>query len=331
MNSEFKDLGFDKYFYAKGMRSIAGQFTQNNRCGIYILHFENAEFYVGLAIDVVNRYAQHRQNHKDIEYISFKEVPKTKLADVEKETVYALENLNKPLRNINIVSIVIGETDLDLVVTKEEQDDWLNKELSLESLQTERFDYPELRKKYSQKFDKLLKHELADEIKSCLRAYVLSTIPFPKRTEYSFWSLSCLPSTHPDTLSRLNIYWQETLVLAQYELDDDIKTEKEKFGIGITIWVSKSKLLEKWTEQKLQDKFQSLSFVDWVHESGGIDQQCVSVESVEFNDFLFTEGIIDAAKEFNLRLMRKGGCVWNRYHSFDLADVALDTSDLSPT
>lgn len=328
MESEFKELGFDKHFFAKGMRSIAGQFTQNNRCGIYILHFENSEYYVGLAIDVVNRYAQHRQNHKDIEYISFKEVAKSKLADIEKETFYALENLKKPLRNINIVSIVIGETDLDLVVSKEEQDNWLTSELTLDSLQTERFDYPELRKKYSKKFEKLLTHELADEIKNCLRAYVLSTIPFPRKTEYSFWSLSCLPSTHPDTLSRLNIFWQETLVLAQYELDEDIKTENENFGIGITIWVSKSKLLEKWTEQKLQDKFQSVTFVDWVHESGGIDQQCISVESIEFNDFLFTDGIVDAAKEFNLRLMRKGGCVWNRYHSFDLADIALDTSDL---
>jgi hypothetical protein len=302
MISEFKDLGFDKYFHVKGMSSIAGQFIQNNRCGIYILHFENGEYYVGLAIDVVNRYAQHRQNHKDIEYLSFKEVPKTKLAVIEKETIYTLENLKKPLRNINIVSIVIGETDLDLIITKEEQDNWLNSELTLDSLQTERFDYPELRKKYSKKFENLLKHELADEIKSCLRAYVLSTIPFPKKTEYSFWSLSCLPSTHRDTLSRLNIYWQETLVLAQYELDDDIKTDNERYGIGITIWVSKSKLNEKWTEQKLKEKFQSLTFVDWIHESGGIDQQCISIESVEFNDFLFTPDIIDAAKELNLGL-----------------------------
>lgn len=328
MNSEFKELGFDKYFYSKGIRSIAGQFTQNNRCGIYILHFENAEFYVGLAIDVVNRYAQHRLNHKDIEYVSFKEVPKTKLSEIEKETVYALEKLKKPLRNINIVSIVLGDTDLDLVVSKEEQNTWLTSELKLESLETVRFDYPELRKKYSKKFDTLLKHELAEEIKNCLRAYVLSTIPYPRKTEYSFWSLSCLPSTHPDTLSRLNIFWQETFVLAQYELDEDIKTETENYGIGITIWVSKSKLNERWTEEKLKEKFQSLSFVDWVHDSGGIDQQCLSIESVEFNDFLFTEGIIDAAKDFNLRLMRKGGCVWNRYHCFDLADLALDTSDL---
>ena len=121
MQPEFKDIGFDKFFYAKGMRSIAGQFTKNNRCGIYILHFENGEYYVGLAINVVNRHAQHRQKHLDIEYISFMEAPKSKLPDIEKEIVYKLERLKKPLRNINIVSIIIGETDLDLVVSKEDQ------------------------------------------------------------------------------------------------------------------------------------------------------------------------------------------------------------------
>src|SRR5665647_2460200 len=88
MQSEFFDLGFGKCFYAKDMSSIAGQFTYNNRCGIYILHFSNGQYYVGLAIDVVNRYAQHRLNHLDIEYVSLKEVAKTNLSKIEKETVY---------------------------------------------------------------------------------------------------------------------------------------------------------------------------------------------------------------------------------------------------
>lgn len=326
---EFLNLGFDKCFYAKGMRSIAGQFTQNNRCGIYILHFADRQYYVGLAIDVVNRYAQHRLNHLDIEYVSFKEVAKINLSKVEKETVYKLEDLKKSLRNINIVSIVSGDTDLDLIVNKEEQDKWITEELKLESLQTKRFEYPELRKKYTAKFEKLLKHALVEEIKECIQLYVLGAIPFPRRTEYSFWSLSCLPSTHKKTLTRLNIYWQETLVLYEYDLDTHLQTDDEKIGIGISIWLSKSVLEKKWSENQLKEKFISLAYEDWTHESGGQDQQCITLESMEFRDFILTDGIIDAAKQFNLCLMRKGGCVWNRYHCFDLADIALDTTDLT--
>jgi len=330
MNSEFFDLGFDKYFYAKGMRSIAGQFTQNNRCGIYILHFENGEFYVGLAIDVVNRYAQHRQNHKDIEFVSFKEVAKSNLPDIEKETVYALENLKKPLRNINIVSIIIGETDLDLIVTPNEQTQWLNYELGIDSLKTERFEYPELRKKYLKKFQTLSKYEHFEDVKNILQSYVLETIPFPCKTEYSFWSISCLPSTGDKPLYRTNIFWQETLVCFQDQYFNE-QTQLNEIENLILIWLSKSKLADHFTQDELMKKFQTLEFVDRVWESGGQDQQCILISVSEFFAFFNTKEIKDAIKEFNLRLMRKGGCNWNRYHCFALADEAVRIDNLNLT
>lgn len=329
MQAEFSELGFEKCFYSKDMRSIAGHFTQNNRCGVYILHFSNGQYYVGLAIDVVNRYAQHRLNHLDIEYVSFKEAAKSKLPQLERETIFKLENLKKSLRNINIVSVVSGDTDLDLIVSVGEQKNWLTDELQLETLQAKRFDYSELRKKYVTKFQKLLPHPLIEEIKDNLKAYVLAAIPYPLRTEYSFWSVSCLPSTNGNDLVRINIFWQETLVFSEYKLEKDIQADNLKVGIDVMIWVAKSILAKKWTEQTLHKKFKTLQYVDLKHESGGQDQQCLAIESVEFCDFLFTEGILDAAKEFNLRLMRKGGCMWGRYHCFDLADVALDISDLT--
>ena len=329
MNSEFIDLGFDKYFYAKGMRSIAGQFTQNNRCGIYILHFENREFYVGLAIDVVNRYAQHRQNHKDIEFVSFKEVAKAKLADIERQTVFSLERLNKPLRNINIVSTIIGDTDLDLIIPKAEQDIWINKELTLEEIETERFEYPVLRAKYEKKYQKLSQHPLKDEIFSYTRAYTLTTIPFPKKTEYSFWSISCLPATNQVNLVRTNIYWQETFVISDYKFDENLPHSEANTGLEILIWVTKSVLEKHNLFSSLKEKFRTLEFFDYNHSSGGQDQQCIGIEGFEFNDFLFTEGVIESCRTFNLRLMRKGGCIWNRYHCFHLADTALNTCDIN--
>jgi len=330
MESEFKGLGFEKYFYAKGMRSIAGKFTQNNRCGIYILHFENGEYYVGLAIDVVNRYAQHRQNHLDIEYVSFKEVAKSRLAVTEKETVYELENQKKVLRNINLVSIIIGDTDLDLVVSKEDQEKWINYELPFESLTTERFEYHEHRKKYRKKYEQLKVNPLFESCCEILQHYIYFTTPYPRKTEYSFWSCSCLPSTD-NALVRVNIYWQETLNIFEeefsYEEDGVLKKEK---GLSIAIWVSKSKLFYNFTESSLLEKYKTLTLGNVIYESGGQDQQQIIIADVEFLDFLYDRPISDAIKEFNLRLMRKGGCIFNRYHCFDLADEAVRTDNLIP-
>ncbi|HXI00736.1 MAG TPA: GIY-YIG nuclease family protein [Sphingobacteriaceae bacterium] len=327
MQSEFIDLGFDKYLYAKDRLSLADCFTKNNRRGIYILHFQNGEYYVGLAIDVVNRHAQHRLNHFDIEYISFKEVITDNLTEVEKQTVYTLENLQKPLRNINLVSIITGDTDLDLVVSREEQQQWSNYELGVESLKTDRFNYPELRRKYSAKFTKLRKSEYFTLLCEILQNFVLFTIPFPCKTEYSFWSCSCLPAGRNKVFSRVNIFWQEVLTI--YEDDFVMLEDKKTFkDLAVSIHLCKSKLFEHHSANELKDKYPSLELTDHFYDPGGQDQQNIIIGGVEFLNLLNDATILDAIKEFNLRLMRKGGCIFNRYHCFDLADEALRMDNL---
>jgi hypothetical protein len=329
MQSEFIDLGFDKYLYAKDRRSLADCFTKNNRCGIYILHFENGDYYVGLAIDVVNRHAQHRQNHSDIEYISFKEVNPSKLSDTEKQTVYKLEFLKKPLRNINLVSIIYGETDLDLVITRQEQQQWSNYELDIESLRTSRFDYPELRKKYSSKYKKLTEVKYAELIFEVLQKYILDAIPFPCKTEYSFWSCSCLPSARVKVFSRVNIFWQEVLTIYEDKfINIDGENEQPFKDLAISVHLCKSKLFEVYTEVDLKEKYLSIEFTDHFYEPGGQDQQNLILGSSDFLNFLDDKPMLNAIKEFNLRLMRKGGCIFNRYHCFDLVDQALRTDNL---
>ena len=328
MHSEFIDLGFEKYFYAKGMPSIAGQFTLNNRCGIYILHFENGEYYVGLANNVVKRYAQHRLNHSDIEFVSFKEVSKSKLGEIEKETVYNLENLKKPLRNLNIVSIILGDTDLDLIVSVQNQKRWLNYKIEIEEFKTERFDYPDLRKKYINRFDKLKQVDHYKEAVKILQAYVIETLPFPTKTEYSFWSVSCLPSTPDSPLFRVNIFWQETLVCFEEQYINKITNEVFE-SFTILIWLSKSIFEKHFNKEDLEKKFETLEFIDRIWEKGGQDQMCIVISAEEFFMFFNLKEIKDAIKDFNLRLFRKGGCIWNRYHCFSLADEALRLDNIN--
>ena len=63
------------------------------RRGIYVLHFENGERYVGQATDVVTRYSTHRHGSRhhtpwtDIVAIEFWEVPEGDLDAPERETI----------------------------------------------------------------------------------------------------------------------------------------------------------------------------------------------------------------------------------------------------
>lgn len=328
MKSEFENIGFKVCHFVKGIRSIAGHFNAANRCGIYILHFSNGEYYVGLAVDVVRRYAQHRLNHTDIEYISFKKLGRKKLAEEEKLTIYELENRQKSLRNITIVSVMPGETDLDLIVSNEDQTKWLNYELGFDSLTTERFEYPELRKKYTHNFKRLKADKHFEDCCEILQNYIYYTIPYPRRTEYSFWTCSCLPSTD-QALLRVNIYWQETLNIFKEIINyEENGIQKSESILVICIFVCKSRLSEGYSKEQLKAKYKTLSFGDIVYESGGQDQQQLIIEDIEFLDFLYDKPISDAIKEFNLRLLRKGGCIFSRYHSFDLADEAVRTDNL---
>jgi len=310
MSAEFLELGFEKNLYAVNRPSLADSFTEKNRCGIYILHFQNGEYYVGQAIDVVKRHAQHRKTHSDIEELSFLEVAKSKLAQVEKQTVSALESRKKPLRNINLVSILSGGNDLSLVVSTREQERWLNRESDTDKEKANRFDYPELRKKYRGKFEKLKKSDKYTQTVRILRKYVKNAIPFPCRTEYSFWSCTCLPGGR--VLARININWQEVFAI---------------YGRGpfTKIFLSESKLFKKYSDAELDKKYPSMALTDLTYVPGGADQQCIVVGESDIMELLDDTLVLDAMRDFNLRLMQKGGCIYNRYHCFDLADKALRT------
>jgi hypothetical protein len=82
-----------------------GLLQARRRCGIYVLRFSNEEFYVGEAVDVTRRYAQHRKTHADIEQIAFKQVPRGKLDEGERSLIWRLKRQGWPLRNVTFASL----------------------------------------------------------------------------------------------------------------------------------------------------------------------------------------------------------------------------------
>ncbi|MBP6695941.1 MAG: hypothetical protein KA161_12490, partial [Saprospiraceae bacterium] len=144
---------------------------------------------------------------------------------------------------------------------------------------------------------------------------------FPRTTEYSFWSLTCLTKVNNSmALCRVNIFWQETLNITEYSYTYDGRKLRD---LTVSIFMCKSKLLEKIEVEELKNLFPTLEFTELVYEKGGTDQINAVMSIQVFEDFLYHAPVSDAIKEFNLRLMRKGGCVYNRYHCFDFADEVL--------
>ena len=59
-------LGFPPPMQLVGQQSIAGLLLEDvGRSGVYLLGFAGGTFYIGLATDVVRRFAQHRRAHGD--------------------------------------------------------------------------------------------------------------------------------------------------------------------------------------------------------------------------------------------------------------------------
>jgi hypothetical protein len=202
------DLGFSSAQNAQGRSSIADLCKPQERCGIYVLHFANDEFYAGQAVDVTRRYVQHRNTHHDIVKLSFQRVDASCLNEVARNVIWQLEQNEFPLRNVVFTSLPKGESDFDFLMPSDQQTRWLE-DLDFVDGDGERLIDPDLRRRFHGKYQRLLQMPHAESMIDVLKTYVSSGIPAIRRGEVSFWSVSCLPKH--DVYSRLNIYWQEVL------------------------------------------------------------------------------------------------------------------------
>ena len=310
--------GFSQPHHVQGRDSIADLFPSGKRCGLYILQFSDGEIYAGQALDVTRRYVQHRKVHCDIEKIRFKRVAKKNLNEEERALIWMLEHEGYRLRNITFTSISIGESDFDLIMSAEDQEQWL-KDTSYVDFNGSRVIDPELRRKYSRKFQRFAAMPRSDEIMNILRRYVHAAIPVPLRSELSFWGCSCLPGYSQlkvTIYSRINIYWQEVFTALDYEGELEFSFHlalsplEEAFGESLSL---------------LQEKFPLLETTENFYEPGGQDQINLIVQGADSaKTFMQQREIISAIRLFNLRLMKKGACIYSRYHCMDLADRLID-------
>ena len=310
--SVLEKLSFSQAQHVQGRASIADLFKPKRRCGVYVLHFSNGELYAGQAVDVTRRYVQHRIKHKDIEKISFRQVPKAQLNNEERTVIWALEQDGQVLRNITFASIPKGESDFDLVMPPEKQARWLE-DLSYVDNEGDRLINPALRRRYHDKFQSLLDMPYAAEALDVLKTYVKVSIPALRRGEVSFWACSCLPAPH--IYSRVNINWQEVFTI--FGSDESLQ---------FSFQLADSSLAEPFGDKPelLFERCPTLEWEELQYAPGGSDQIRLLIRGAEnAKSFIMDMDISPAIRLFNLRLMKKGPCTYGRYHCMDLADTLV--------
>lgn len=310
-------LGFSTLHQASGRQSVADIFRPGRRCGIYLLGFENGEWYVGQAVDVVRRFAQHRITHGDIALVAFAECSRNQLNDTERRCIHALEAGGVRLRNIAQMSVVQGERDLDLVISPQQQQDWLQDPEALSDT-TRHVQDDALRSRLLPRLQALQKLEQAEEALYILGLYLDTAIPAPRKTELTFWMVSCLPYglKEPALLYRLSLNMQETLSVF---LEDG------------ALWAS-FHLASSPFEQALGTDWRGILQAEGfqtrphAYNPGGHDQfQLVAFGVPDIVDVI-CHGVSGGAMALlNLRLMRKGPTFYGTSHNLALVDAAFET------
>ena len=310
-----------------GLHSIAHLLPiGKGRCGIYVLTFRNGDRYVGQAVDVAARFGAHRATYPgDIVEVAFRRVLRADLDAVERAEIIRLHGAGVPLRNISIVPSSAGASPFDVLVTPDEQQSWLTSTRVATADPADRPEQPEQRHRLSQRFHRLSVDAHFAALEPVLRRYIAWTIPYPARTELSYWALSALPATNRSVWPRLftvSIQQMETLFACfpkgaandlQIVLNVDAATLRRAWGHLGAFAARKADF-----DLDLDDRY---------HRSGVVGLRIYSPQAAA--RVLAMRGVAAAARQLNLDLMRKRATIHWRTHCFDLADVAYTETHIS--
>lgn len=327
-NESLAAMGFPPVAQVSSLPTIAHLFgTSKKRCGIYFLAFRVGLFYVGQAVDVVKRFAQHRRIHDDIVGFSFIPIPKTELDEAEKAFIFRAESLGIMLTNAVHVTSIVGDTDLDLVVSVAEQEAWLHasSRLSDSVANLPKVLLPDAQQlRFSKNFCRFEKHPLAKRALAIFKQYVCGCVPAPRLTEYSFWSASCMPSTNSNTWPRLlcvNAGVMELFVAGWEKQNSNV--------LWAFVNVAEDILLEHWAS--LDELTATFPFVEIVRagyrDAGQHQVRLHTRDGAPMERLLTDPGVSKAASALVLRVMRKRATIYGKYHCVQLVNSALSDHD----
>jgi hypothetical protein len=321
----YAKLGFPPLKPVATLPTVAHLFSskrKNSRCGVYLLAFPDNTHYIGKAIEVVRRFSQHRQRHA-ISGFSFIPTREALLDRVEFDKIRLAENLGLRLINVVHTSVTAVEADLDLVLPPGEQAKWIGRgayhfrrdrspSIVLPQSHIDRF---------APKFRQLLAHPMASAAAQLLRAYLINAIPSPRRTEYSFWNVSCMPSTGAPTRKRLFCVSAASMELFVLFCD---KSDPRELSGFVTISVETLAALQPDVDA-FKRRHPTVDFSIYPYQDAGEDQITLQVFGLDALKRLLADKAVQmAAGVLAQRVMRKRPTFYAQFHCPQLASLALD-------
>ncbi|WP_167945234.1 GIY-YIG nuclease family protein [Micromonospora sp. NRRL B-16802] len=300
-----------------GLNSIAHLLPKaRGRCGVYELTFADGQRYVGQAVDVVTRFCAHRRTWSDMVEIAFERVSRAQLDKVERDQIRRREAAGVQLRNVVHTTGRLGASELDVLLPSAEQRRWLaDHQPGIVRLGDRPVDSV-LQHRSRHRFNRLQADpRFTDELARLVGAYLRVAMPVPELTELSYWTVSALPSTSAATYPRLltvSVHALETLFVyherhtpqeLQIRLNIDGATARSHLRTRIGL------ALMRPVEAHYRIR------------PGVLGLHFTSMRSAY--DALTRPGIIKAARQLNLDLMRKGPALNWKTHCPDLVEHVL--------
>lgn len=204
----------------------------------------------------------------------------------------------------------------------ERQRQWLEGEAALpdaderpESLNQQSL---EQRFKYAGRFEKLLRRPQAQEALAILRLYGETCIPIPRRTERTYWSVSCLPSTSDKPLARVNASWMELFTLLA-----DGDGLRARFILHLSDFTADGSPEPEHLDHALLEQCvarpEDVSHFLWKGDTFGIKVR----GSASIRKVLGEPHALRAIRRFNLTHMNRGRNAYQASHCYSLADHIL--------
>lgn len=319
-----ESLGFPTPKGTHGLHSIAHLFKQpESRCGVYLLVLPNEQFYIGQSIQVVRRFSQHLKFFKEIIGFTFMPTPRAQLDAREKTVIFAAETVNLPLLNVVHATHDECESDLDALLSTVQLNQWLKSPTTENQRDHNTLAITlEPNPRHEINLDKLRRHPLGGLAQLQLYLYLESAIPYPRLTEYSFWSASCLPSTNASTFPRLLCVNASVMELFSIGYAKGAGEQNVSWGF---INVASDVLYEHFDSQRAFEQLFPHVNVDSTHYRDGGQHQ-VALRTWQQDDMfalLQNPAVMKAAATLAIRLMKKRSNIYYKYHCPPLVDAAL--------
>lgn len=307
-----------------GLSTISAILADEDCCGIYVLEFENGEFYVGQARDVRKRFANHCRDTShhpawgDITHVSFTAHPAQELNVREATMIRHLQKAGKRLRNRSLNLFHEQPSPLDEIMPPVDQFHWADSDYV--SREAERITAAELANVISVLPLSASKMSRLPHYEGCRRdiaAFIDLVLPAPLDTVERFWTISDAPSTNRGRHYTLNVGVLEMLRC--------INAFPEVSFLNTLPWPETADLDDDMEVKVVLADHPELTFYVHNYAYQKAEVSCVKYPTGSLRELLETDSEARvSARALAVALMRTGTAgMFRRWHSRDLTCEAL--------